>query len=308
MGKILLYYKYVTIEYPKQLLKWQQTLCGELELKGRIIIAHEGINGTVGGTDKNTALYKKAMLEHPLFGDIDFKQSEGGADCFPRLRIVIKDEVVHLGLDPETTATCNGADHLNPKDAHALLQKKPKDLVIFDARNRFESKVGTFTDAITPNIRYFRQLPEYIDEHLDQFKDKQVLMFCTGGIRCERASAYLKSKGVAKKIYQLKGGIHTYAEHYPNGFFKGKNYVFDSRVTVKISDDIIGRCDVCNDPCDEYTNCLNALCNKHFISCVACLKTLHNTCSKACLELVQQKKVTQRPLFQKTNINSKVRE
>lgn len=295
MGKILLYYKYIHIEYPERILKWQKKICADLDLTGRIIIAHEGVNGTVGGTAENTELYKKIMHKDPLFADVIFKESPGSADCFPKMRIVVKNEIVHLGVDPKTITADNGGTHLEPAQAHELIAKQSPNLVVFDARNNFESRIGTFTNAITPDIEHFRELPSYIDNNLEQFKDKEVLMFCTGGIRCERASSYLKSKGVASNVYQISGGIHTYVEQFPNGFFRGKNYVFDGRVAVKVNDDIIGTCYICNTACDEYTNCVNALCNLHFVGCPSCITNLHNSCSTHCLELVTQEKVAKRP-------------
>lgn len=295
MGKILLYYKYINIEYPERILKWQQKVCADLGLKGRVIIAHEGINGTVGGSTENTELYKAIMRKNPLFADISFKESPGGADAFPRMRVVIKNEAVHLGLDPKTITAQNGGIHLEPAQAHEMIARQSPNLVILDARNTVESRIGTFTNAITPDIEHFRELPGYIDKNLEQFKDKEVLMFCTGGIRCERASSYLKSKGVATNVYQINGGIHTYVEQFPDGFFRGKNYVFDGRIAVKVNDDILGRCDICATPCDDYTNCVNALCNKHFIGCSTCITEYHNACGKQCLELVTEQKVAKRP-------------
>ena len=172
--------------------------------------------------------------------------------------------------------------------------------MILDARNNYEWVIGKFENAITPPIENFRDLPEYLEQNLDQFKDKQVLMYCTGGIRCERASAYLNEKNVAKKVYQLQGGIHRYVEQYPDGFFRGKNYVFDGRISVKINDDILASCTICNVACDDYHNCLNALCNEHFIACIACVEKLANTCSEKCQILLAENKVQERPAFNKS--------
>lgn len=305
MGKILLFYKYVAIEYPKQIVKWQIKLCSELNLKGRIYIAHEGINATVGGSAENCQRYIEAMNNHPLFGNIDFKESQGAPDYFPRLRVVEKKEIVHLGLDTQLFTADQGGKHLSPQEAHELMEQKNKDLVIIDCRNSYETAIGTFDNALRPDTKYFREFPEYVDKNIDLFKDKEVLMACTGGIRCERASAYLKSKGVAQEIYQIQGGIHRYAEQFPDGFFKGKNYVFDARITMKVSDDILGKCELCQTPCDEYVNCLNASCNKHFICCNACEEKYKTTCSVLCHDLVYQNKVKMRPpRIKVTHINS----
>lgn len=291
MGKIILFYKYVDIIYPEQIRKWQQRLCKELKITGRVILAHEGINGTLGGAPEALERYKIEMSHHPLFGSIDFKESVGGTDYFPRLRIVVKNEITHLGINPKEIRADMGGEHLTPEQTHTLLANTPKDLVILDARNEYESRIGAFDNAIKPNIQYFRELPKYIDENLDTFKDKEVLMYCTGGIRCERASAYLKSKNIAKKVYQIEGGIHRYAEQFPDGFFRGKNYVFDGRISVKVNDDILTTCELCSKPYDEFTNCLNASCNKQFIACEECINTINNTCGTLCFELVENKKV-----------------
>jgi|SRR5581483_12168336 len=304
MNKIILYYKYITIRYPKHVMKWQQQVCTELGLKGRILISEEGINGTLGGTQENIERYKKLMSEHELFTDIDFKESEGGAECFPRLSVKIRNEAVSLGIAPGTLTTQSAGQHLSPEETHALISQNPGDLVILDARNDYESAIGKFQNAITPAIENFRDLPAFLDQHADQFKDKQVLMYCTGGIRCERASAYLNEKNIAKKVYQMNGGIHRYVEKYPDGFFRGKNYVFDGRIAVKVNDDILGTCLLCNIACDDYHNCLNAKCNKHFICCTQCKTALNQTCSQTCKELVAEQKTTQRPLFNKINVTT----
>lgn len=299
MGTILLFYKYTEIKYPKKVMKWQRQICQDLDLTGRILIAHEGINATLGGSKQNVARYKKIMQENSQFADIDFKESQGDTSCFPKLQVTVKKEIVCLGLDEKTAKVENTGIHLTPEQVHELLENKPDDLVVLDARNYFEAKIGKFENAITPKVDHFRDFPQYIDQHLDEFKDKQVLMYCTGGIRCERATAYLKEKNVAKDVYQILGGIHRYAEKYPDGFFRGKNYVFDSRVAIKVTDDILGNCRLCKASCDEYTNCLNVMCNRHFICCNTCLKKMNNTCSQKCLDYISISDAHKRPLFKR---------
>jgi predicted sulfurtransferase len=304
VGIILLFYKYIHIQDPIAIQTWQKKLCKQLGLTGRILLAHEGINGTVGGSDQATQEYIAAMNQHPLFGEIDFKTAAGGAHAFPRMKISVKREIVHLGIDPQALTVAETAQHLTPAQTHELLQNPPQDLVVLDGRNNYEAAVGKFAGAITPDIRYFRQFPEYVDHNLDQFKDKTVLMYCTGGIRCERASAYLEQKKVAKKIYQVQGGIHRYIEQYPDGFFRGKNYVFDQRITLKVNDDVLSSCLHCKNPNDDYMNCLNALCNKHFTCCTDCAQQFANTCSERCQNLVASKQVAQRIPLQKMTKSS----
>ncbi len=302
MNKILLYYKYVDIQHPKQVLKWQQQICKELGFTGRILISHEGINGTLGGTQENINHYKRIMSDHPLFDTIDFKESDGGPECFPRLSVKVRNEAVSLGIPYDALTPRNGGQHLSPQETHELITKNPEDLVILDARNNYEWAIGKFHNAITPNIDNFRDLPAYLDENLDQFKDKQVLMYCTGGIRCERASAYLNEKNIAKKVYQINGGIHRYVEQYPDGFFRGKNYVFDGRIAVKVNDDVLAHCIQCNESCDIYHNCLNARCNKHFIGCKQCVEKFNGCCGDACKRLITENQTNTRPAFNKIEI------
>lgn len=301
MGKILLFYKYINIAQPNEMIAWQRRLCKALEIKGRIFIAQEGINGTLGGKEQAIEEYKRIMLEHPLFSDLEFKESLGDNEHFPRLTIKFKKEIVNLGLEPNRIDLKQAGKHLTASQVHELINNKPQNLIILDARNNYESAIGKFDDAITPEISYFREFPEYIDKNLESFKDKEVLMYCTGGIRCEKASAYLKAKNIAKEVYQIKGGIHKYLDEYPDGHFRGKNYVFDGRISIKANDDILGSCICCKKPYDEYTNCINAECNKQMIICDRCIVTYHNTCSVNCLSLVKAKKVNLRTIPAKVN-------
>jgi predicted sulfurtransferase len=167
------------------------------------------------------------------------------------------------------------------------MKKNDDNVVILDARNTYESRIGAFEGAIKPDIGHFRDLPEFIKNNPDLFQNKDVLMYCTGGIRCERASAYLKEQDIANNVYQLSGGIHRYAEQYDDGFFRGKNYVFDKRISQRITNDVLTTCDTCEASCDMYTNCINALCSKHCILCANCLHAYSNTCSQACFDLIQ---------------------
>ncbi len=294
MGKILLYYKYVAVQDPQAIAAWQKDLCKSLGLTGRVILATEGINGTVGGSDEATDAYKAAMEAHPLFNEIDFKEAVGDERYFPRMKVMVKREIVGLGIDPETLTVADTGEYLTPQEAHDLMSNPPDDLIILDTRNDYETKIGTFENAIAPNTRYFREFPAYVDNNLDLFKDKQVLMTCTGGVRCERATAYVKTKGVAKKVMHLKGGIHRYIEQFPDGHFRGSNYVFDARISQAANTDILGACSVCSKPSDYYTNCTNALCNKQFLTCQSCKNELQESCGTQCAALIAEKKVVVR--------------
>jgi len=294
METILLYYKYINIQNPQEIANWQRSLCEGLHLTGRIILAHEGINGTVGGTDEACNEYIKAMMNHELFSGIDFKKSHGGSESFPKLKISIKNEIVRMGIDPTLVTVADTGIHLTPDQTHELLSNRPDDLIVLETRNDYEWEVGRFEGAENPNIKTFREFPAYIDKNLERYKDKEVLMYCTGGVRCERASAYLAQKNIAKKIYQIEGGIVRYIEKYPDGHFRGKNYVFDQRITVRANADILSTCLHCNTKADDYTNCLNALCNKHYTSCDPCNIKMGNCCNEKCLMLVTTKQTIER--------------
>ena len=296
MGKIIIFYKYIDIKNPEALVKEQRSLCQSLDLKGRILIAHEGINATLGGPDEAIEQYKNNLRTHALLADVDIKETLGEADHFPKLKVIFKKEIVCLRLDPQEVNAKDAGEALTPQEVHALMEESPQDLVILDARNKYESRIGAFKNAITPDINNFRDFPEYIDRNLEQFKDKQVLMYCTAGVRCERATAYLKKKHVAKAVYQIKGGIHRYIEAFPDGFFRGKNYVFDGRVSHPVTHEVLAACEHCHIPYDDYSNCINAECNKQIIVCPACIEVYHNTCSQRCLDLVHASEVNIRTL------------
>jgi predicted sulfurtransferase len=300
MTTVLLFYKYIQVENPEEIKNWQREICSSLGMTGRIIVAKEGINGTLGCSLEAAQIYIDAMNNHPLFSHIDFKTSEGGPQNFPRLSIKVKEEITKLGISPEKLTPAQAGVHLTPQETHNLLQNQPDDLIILDGRNDYEARVGRFEGAICPPVRYFREFPAYIDENVDLFKDKQVLMYCTGGIRCERASAYLKEKGIAKEVYQITGGIHRYAEEFPDGFFRGKNYVFDSRMIQKVNDDIMTHCDWCMKSCDSLTCCINSACNKQYVTCAPCLEMSGSTCSQTCKELVERKEVRVREIPRNT--------
>lgn len=288
MEAIIIFYKYVAIPNVEGIQKWQQKICQNLQLTGRIILAKEGINATIAGKKEFLKTYICLMKKHPFFDNIDYKWSEGSTEHFPRLSIKIKEEIVRLGISPDQISAQDTGIHLTPVEVHELLQNNPKDLIVLDTRNQCEWEIGRFKNSITPKITYFRELPQYIDNNLETFKDKQVLMYCTAGVRCERAAAYLKQKKVAKVVYQIQGGIHRYIEQYPNGFFRGKNYVFDGRISVSVNDDVLGVCFICKKACDTYINCDNTRCNRHYISCQPCQRRLTNFCSSECIAIVEK--------------------
>jgi UPF0176 protein len=284
--QILLYYKYVEVADPLAVKLWQKVLCQSFDLKGRIIVAKEGINGTVEGTEAAIKQYVRAMNEYPAFKDIHYKRSEGTGDAFPKLSVkvrkdIISDSVVDWGVNPtELTGKYLTADEL-----HAWYESGKKFHIV-DLRNDYEYKSGHFENAILPPMENFRDLPNVLPE-LQNLTDAPVVTVCTGGVRCEKATGFLLKNGM-QEVYQLQDGIVTYMEKYPNQHFKGQLYVFDNRVLMGFDADgsmheVIGRCVVCDKPSEHYVNCANDTCHRHLICCEACLAGRETfTCPQGC--------------------------
>ncbi|CAD5123576.1 DgyrCDS11911 [Dimorphilus gyrociliatus] len=275
-GVIVLFYKYRCIKKVERIKNWLLNLCQRLDLTGKVRIASEGVNATLGSNDfRKIKVFVECFKKHPLFHDMtefDFKMSNGNSKDFPEgLKVGIYSEICRLGINPDDLSFEKASTHISAEKFHSAVEdhlNKPNDNKIFiDCRNYYESKIGCFTGAIDPNIRKFSYWPEYVDKNLNMFKDKEVYMYCTGGIRCERGSAYLKSKGVASDIYQLSGGIHKYLEQFPNGHFKGKLFVFDNRYAISYNDQVIAECCYCKKPWDQYKLCSSEHC-KHLVSAV----------------------------------------
>jgi UPF0176 protein len=288
---ILLFYNYTHIEDPQALLVSQRALCEKLGIKGRILIAKEGINATLEGTTEATEAYLKEFLADPRFTDTHIKRSEGTGVAFQKLLVKVRTEIVSLHLPEageedfhpkETTGK-----HLSPEELHEWFTSGKKFKIV-DMRNDYEHEVGHFKDSVLPPIHNFRDLPKAMPV-LEPLKNETVLTVCTGGVRCEKASGYLVKKGF-KDVYQLSGGIVSYMEKFENekgaagaapaGNFKGSLYVFDTRITMafagKEKREVIGSCAHCGAKSETYVNCADNVCHRHFIICEKCLpqKTL----------------------------------
>lgn len=274
---ILLFYKYTHIEKPTQFRDEHFDLCQRLGLKGRFIVAHEGINGTLEGTDEACKEYMKIMKSDPKFADIHWKISEGTKDgtAFPRLSVKVRKEIVslHLGDEADIDPNQTTGIHLKPEDLRKWYEEG-KEFHIVDMRNDYELKVGKFEGTVFPDLNNFRDLKKNLSK-LEDLKDKTVLTVCTGGVRCEKASGLLVREGF-KEVYQLDGGIVSYMEKYPGENFKGSLYVFDKRVVMNFDDpnnhEIISNCSKCGAPSEHYVNCANLMCHAHFICCENCLE------------------------------------
>ena len=278
MYTVLLYYKYIRVQSPAAERDFQLKLCQRLGLKGRIIVADEGINGTVAGTKSATDAYIEAMGRHDLFCDIEYKVEEYDTVPFPRLRVKVRDEIVTLGVEVETTLA---APKVSAEELHELLQDP--NVVMFDARNNYESAIGRFKGAITPDIGLFKDLPDALNNY-DDLKDKTVVTYCTGGIRCEKASALMRERGF-RNVYQLDGGIIKYAQAFPDGEFEGEVFVFDGRMSVGYGEPtLLSQCNSCESLTAHYQNCANPMCHALMLVCETCRKHTR-VCSEQCSEV-----------------------
>lgn len=259
---VILFYKYVPIADPAAFAEDQRKLCSSLALKGRLLIAREGINGTLAGTAASIDTYLADLKNDSRFADMEIKISGGDETAFPKLSIKVRPEIVTLNAGPEIVADQD--NHLSPAEWKHALESDP-DIVVVDVRNRYESDVGKFENAIACDIDNFRDLPAYTDR-LEDLKDKKVLMYCTGGIRCEKASALFRSKGF-KSVFQLHGGIVTYQKEFGNDHWLGECFVFDQRMTVKVPENLklISKCAHSERFTTRFVNCLNPRCNRLYL-------------------------------------------
>jgi UPF0176 protein len=279
---ILLYYCYSPIENPDHFREEHHLFCLSLDLKGRIIIASEGINGTVSGLEENCKVYMDTLKADPRFPQIDFKVEEFPKHAFQKLNVRVKDEIVHSGLKDVDPAVKTGV-YLEPSEFKKM--KDQDDVVILDVRSNYEHSVGKFNNAVTLNMENFREFPEKIKE-LEKYRGKKILTYCTGGIKCEKASAYLIEQGF-ENVYQLHGGIIKYGIEEKGKDFEGKCYVFDSRIIVdinKVNPKVVAQCFVCGVENDRMVNCANPACNKHVPICDNCGWEMKGACSNECKE------------------------
>ena len=277
MQKIILYYKFAPIADPLTVKLWQKTLANGLNLRGRILVSKHGINGTLGGDIDDLKKYIKATKEFPGFKGTVFKWSEGGREDFPRLSVKNRDEIVAFDaadeLKVDEKGVVNGGIHLKPKQVHKLVEERGEEVVFFDGRNAHEAAIGKFKNAVVPDTRTSRDFIRELESgKYDDLKDKPIVTYCTGGIRCEILSSLMKNRGF-KEVYQIDGGIVKYGESYgDDGLWEGSLRVFDDRMTVDFSDHaaVVGECSHCNGPTNNYENCAFANCNDLVLICLFC--------------------------------------
>lgn len=286
MQKVILYYKFVPLVDPEAVKLWQRTLCETLNLKGRILLADHGINGTLGGDLKDLKTYIKATKTYPAFKGMNFKWSTGSRDDFPRLSVKVRPEIVTFGVPDkikvDEKGVIGGGQHLKPKQVHELVTERGDEVVFFDGRNAYEAAVGRFKDAVIADVNHTRDFAaELADPKYDAIKTKPVVTYCTGGIRCEILSMLMKDNDF-QEVYQIDGGIAKYGEQYGDqGLWQGSLYVFDARMDHKFSNQAvdIGRCSQCDSKTSNYANCADKTCNDLILICEACAP-LHTLCRK----------------------------
>ncbi len=277
MNKVILYYKFVPLSDPAMTMHWQKELCARLNLKGRIIVSPHGINGTLGGDIDGLRQYKREMNASGTFRGITYKWSDGTGKEFPRLSVKVRPELVAFGkpdeIEVDEKGVKNGGKHLKPEALHKLIEEKGDEVVFFDGRNAYEAAVGRFKNAVVPDTKTTHDFVKEIEsDKYNDIKDRPVVTYCTGGIRCEALSVLMKNRGF-KDVYQIDGGVVKYGEKYGDeGLWEGNLYIFDGRMTHKFSDKAkdIGECVHCKGKTSNYENCANVACNRLVLVCDDC--------------------------------------
>ena len=292
----LSFYAYTNIENPHQFRNDLFLVWNQLDVLGRTYIAKEGINSQISLPAENIDSFKESLESHGFMRNIRLNVAiEHDDHSFLKLTLKVRDKIVADGLNDDTFDVTNIGEHLKAAAFNKILED-PNTIVV-DFRNHYESEIGHFKGAITPDVETFRESLPIIKDQLQNYKeDKNIVMYCTGGIRCEKASAYFKHNGF-KNVFQLEGGIINYAkqikEENLESKFIGKNFVFDHRLGERITDDIVSQCHQCGEPCDNHTNCENEGCHILFIQCDACKSVMENCCSIECNQIINMPLVDQ---------------
>ena len=284
--QILLFYSYAKILDPSKFKSHHHLFCINNNIKGRIIISKEVINGTVSGLIEDCDNYIKELISKKIFSDIDFKVEPYHKNVFKKINVRIKNEIVNSGLIKKKILQ-NRGKYINPSDFKKIINNKPEDVTVLDVRSNYEHNIGKFKDAMTLDIDNFREFPSKINEIKKKIKKKnKIITYCTGGVKCEKASGFLKENGF-ENVYQLHGGVIKYGIEEGGEDFEGKCYVFDDRIVKdvnKVNPEVIGKCYVTGEKTDKMVNCANVLCNKHFPLSENGAKKYKGCCSKDCLE------------------------
>lgn len=284
--RVLLYYKYVNIEDPETLTQHHLTYCKNLGIKGRILISSEGINGTCSGTWEQTEQYMNDLKANPYFSDIEFKIDEVEEHAFKKIFVRHKQELVTWRFDGEFDVPKQHGAYLEPAEWKEMMNRD--DVVILDVRNNYEYDLGHFKNAIKIDVEASRDMPDWLEENKDLYEGKTLLTYCTGGVRCEKFTAYMRDKG-HDNIFHLKGGVAMYGkdEATQGENWDGELYVFDERINVPVNSvnpSVVSTCMHCGTKTVRYVNCANPVCNAQHFCCEECEPKQMRSCSKECQE------------------------
>lgn len=296
--KTISFYRYVIIDNPQEFrnnlyLRWSEFGC-----LGRIYVAHEGINAQMNIPEHHVENFLADLNSIKGFENMPIKWAvEDDGKSFLKLIVKVRNKIVADGLEDGAFDVTNVGRHLNAKEFNEAIEQE--DSIVVDMRNHYESEIGYFEKAICPDVDTFREEIKVVEDLLEDKKDKKILLYCTGGVRCEKASAYLKHKGF-KDVNQLHGGIIDYARQIKElnleSKFKGKNFVFDERLGESINNEVISKCHQCGEPCDTHTNCKNDDCHLLFIQCPSCAEKYSGCCTEECAEIITLPEETQKEL------------
>ncbi len=284
MFKVITAYKFKKLKNLEKLKLELQNLAKTNEIKGRILLGKEGINAGFAGQQDKTGNFKKFLEKK--FGKLTYRELEAKENPYPKLQVKIRKEIVVFGVkvDPKKTGK-----YLEPKKLKKILDDK-EDIVIIDTRNDYESEIGRFKGAIIPNIETFKEFPAWIKKQ-KHLKNKKIVTYCTGGIRCEKATAYMKKIGF-KDVSQIKGGVINFCQQYPDTYWEGSLFVFDNRLTANMeSSEAIAKCKLCRKDTQNSTNCSNVECNAIYSCCKECLEKFQNCCSEKCLNAERKREL-----------------
>lgn len=285
--RVLLFYKYATVENPSEFATEHLMFCKNLGIKGRIIIASEGINGTLSGSPEQTEAYINHMRQDVRFADIVYKVDEEDESPFDKMFVRHKKELVTFRLPENVNPNVLSGKRLSPHEFYEAMQRE--DVIVIDARTDYEYDVGHFRGAIRPDVKSFKEFPEWVRNNLSQYKNRPILAYCTGGIRCETFTGFLLREGF-KDVSQLQDGIVTYGKdpEIRGRLFDGKCYVFDKRISVEINHTdthtVVGHCHHCGTPTDRFVNCANIWCHYQHHCCKECEISTQRSCSPKCRE------------------------
>jgi len=301
MVKVILYYNFHYIEGIQQFCIEHKRKCLGLNLLGRVYVAHEGINGTLAGTSANISKYKEYLRSLPGFIQTEFKEDQCDDMPFRKLIVKTRPEIVTLKAKEKVDLSREQGKRLMPDEWRKVLESG-EEYILIDTRNNYEWKIGHFEGAILPDVKNFTDFPQWVDDaKID--RHKKVLIYCTGGIRCEKISVLMEKKGYTN-VFQLHGGIINYGRREDGAHFRGKCFVFDDRLAVPVKNedqDPIACCAITGVPCDTYVNCANPVCNKLFLCSAKGVAVMKRCCSEACIRSPRRRPINPDNIFAPTH-------